>query len=260
VGKTHSGRKPNGTLLGFKTIIEPSREAIRRHAVAIREIVRRFPNEPQAALIARLNPLIRGWTNYYATVASSRTFSKMAHLTYLKLRRWAKRRHPNWSGTQIAHEYWRLETGHWVFATREGHRLHQHWHTPLTRHAKVKGTKSPYDGDWVYWATRLGRHPELPKRVAQLLRQQKGKCAWCGLYFRNEDLPELDHIRPKSQGGQEEKTNWQVLHRHCHDEKTARDNRTAQGAHDKSPSAEEPDAGKLACPVLKPSGGGDPDA
>jgi RNA-directed DNA polymerase len=260
VGKTHSGRNTNGALLGFKTIIRPSREAIHRHSAAIREIVRRYANAPQAALIARLNPLIRGWTNYYAAVASSRTFSKLAHLTYLKLRRWAKRRHPNWSGNQIAHEYWRLETGQWVFATRGGHHLHQHWQTPITRHAKVIGTKSPYDGDWVYWATRRGRHPELPKRVALLLRRQQGKCAWCGLYFRSEDLPELDHIRPASQGGKDDSTNRQLLHRHCHDEKTARDNLTVDGTHDKSRSAEEPDARKRARPVLKPSGGGDPGA
>jgi hypothetical protein len=64
-----------GELLGFKTIIRPSAEAIHRHSQAIREAVRRYSNAPQASLIARLNPLIRGWTNYYAAAASSRTFS-----------------------------------------------------------------------------------------------------------------------------------------------------------------------------------------
>jgi RNA-directed DNA polymerase len=34
---------------------------------------------------------------------------------------------------------------------------------------------------------------------------------------------ELDHIIPKSQGGKDEYKNWQLLHRHCHDTKTARD-------------------------------------
>jgi RNA-directed DNA polymerase len=260
VGKTHSGCNQQGELLGFKTIIRPSAEAIHRHSQAIREAVRRYSNAPQASLIARLNPLIRGWTNYYAAAASSRTFSKLAHLTYLKLRRWAKRRHPNWSSRQVIREYWRLETGHWDFGTRDGTRLYQHWQTPIVRHAKVIGTKSPYDGDWVYWATRLGRHPELPKRVAVLLRRQEGKCAWCGLYFRDEDLPELDHIAPRTRGGRDSFTNWQLLHRHCHDMKTARDKLAVLNAHDMSLLAEEPDAGKPACPVLKPSGRGDPGA
>jgi RNA-directed DNA polymerase len=257
VGRTHSGHNGQGELLGFKTITRPSDEAIRRHSQAIHEVVRRYRNAPQAALIAQLNPLIRGWTNYYSTAASSRIFSKLARLTYLKLRRWANRRHPNWSGKQTAQEYWRLETGHWDFAPHDGPSLYQHWQTHIVRYTKVVGTKSPYDGDWVYWATRLGRHPELPKRVALLLRRQKGKCAWCGLYFKNEDLPELDHILPEAQGGRDCYDNWQLLHRHCHDQKTAKDKLAVQGAHDKSLSTEEPDAEKSACPVLKPSGGGD---
>jgi hypothetical protein len=27
---------------------------------------------------------------------------------------------------------------------------------------KVQNTRSPFDGDWVYWATRLGRDPAKP--------------------------------------------------------------------------------------------------
>jgi RNA-directed DNA polymerase len=223
IGKTHSGRNRQGNLLGFKTIICPSKKAIQRHSQAIREVILQHRNAPQAALIARLNPLIRGWTNYYSTGASSQIFSTMDNLTYLKLQRWAKRRHPNRSGKQIAREYWRLETGHWDFGTRSGHRLLKHAKTPIIRHTKVRGAKTPYDGDWVYWATRRGRHPELPKRVATLLRRQKGKCAWCGLYFKDEDLPEIDHILPKSQGGKDCYSNWQLLHRHCHDEKTTKE-------------------------------------
>lgn len=260
VGKTHSGCNRQGNLLGFKTITRPSDKAIQRHSQAIREIFHQYRQAPQAALIAQLNPLIHGWTNYYSTGASSRTFSKMANITYLRLRRWAKRRHPNRSWKQVAREYWRLETGHWDFATRDGHRLFKHTKTPILRHTKVQGARTPYDGDWVYWATRLGRHPELPKRVAILLRRQEGKCAWCGLYFKDEDLPEIDHVLPKSQGGKDCYTNWQLLHRHCHDKKTARDTQAVRCTHDKSLSTEEPDAEKSARPVLKPSGGGDPSA
>jgi RNA-directed DNA polymerase len=258
VGKTHSGCNAKGELLGFKTITRPSEKAIQRHEQAIREIVKQYHQAPQAALIAKLNPLIRGWTNYYATGASSRTFVKMANLTYVKLHRWAKRRHPNWPWKRIAREYWRLETSRWTFGTRDGHYLYKHTKTPIIRHTKVQGTRSPYDGDWVYWATRLGRHPELPKRVAILLRRQEGKCAWCGLYFRDGDMPEIDHILSISQGGKDCYDNWQILHRHCHDEKTARDNQAVLGTHDKSLSTEEPDAEKSSSPVLEPSGGGDP--
>jgi RNA-directed DNA polymerase len=88
---------------------------------------------------------------------------------------------------------------------------------------KVKGDKSPFDGDLVYWSSRLGTHPELPSRTAKLLKQQKGKCAWCGLSFQDWDVMEVDHINPKALGGRDEWKNLQLLHRHCHDKKTAID-------------------------------------
>jgi 5-methylcytosine-specific restriction endonuclease McrA len=36
---------------------------------------------------------------------------------------------------------------------------------------------------------------------------------------------EIDHIIPRSQGGLDEFENLQLLHRHCHDAKSAKDSR-----------------------------------
>ncbi|GET43378.1 reverse transcriptase [Microseira wollei NIES-4236] len=69
----------------------------------------------------------------------------------------------------------------------------------------------------------MGQHPETNKRVATLLKKQKGKCAECGLHFREGDVLEIDHKVPRSQKGKDEYQNLQLLHRHCHDVKTARD-------------------------------------
>ena len=74
--------------------------------------------------------------------------------------------------------------------------------TPLQiEYVKVKGEASPYDGNLVYWSSRMGKHPEMPLRAASLLKKQKGKCAHCGLWFSEEDVIELDHIIPKAIGG-----------------------------------------------------------
>ncbi|MHC5832108.1 MAG: HNH endonuclease, partial [Nostoc sp.] len=43
------------------------------------------------------------------------------------------------------------------------------------------------------------------------------------MHFTNESVMEVDHIIPKSKGGKNEYKNLQLLHRHCHDEKTAKD-------------------------------------
>jgi RNA-directed DNA polymerase len=88
---------------------------------------------------------------------------------------------------------------------------------------KIKGESSPYDGNLVYWSTRMGNNPEMPSRVSKLLKKQKGKCAHCDMFFREEDVIEVDHKIPKSKGGKDFYDNWQLLHRHCHDTKTATD-------------------------------------
>ena len=47
--------------------------------------------------------------------------------------------------------------------------------------------------------------------------------------FVANDLIEVDHIRPKQDGGTDKFDNLQPLHRHCHDVKTARDNARRKG-------------------------------
>jgi RNA-directed DNA polymerase len=227
VGKYHSGKNSQGELLGFKTIITPSKEKVKVHYDKIAEVISNHKAAPQVAMIKHLNPIIRGWSNYFATVVSKVTYAKIDHLMYQKLHAWAKRRHPNKNIGYVVKKYWQtIGDNNWVFATREGDnsfRLLDHSSTPIVRHVKVKGESSPYDGNLVYWSKRRGESPELPPRVATLLKRQKGKCAYCELHFREEDVLEVDHKIPKSQGGKDKYDNWQLLHRHCHDTKTAKD-------------------------------------
>lgn len=254
VGTTRSGKRGGRGKgqLGFKTQVTPSKDARRRHGDHIRTIVHAHKAAPQAALIRDLNPVIRGWSQYYATVAASRTFAAMDYRLFQSLRRWATRRHPRQARRWCMRKYWRLERGRWDFGVPEGPTLVYHRATRHRQHVKVQRARSPFDGDWVYWSTRLGRHPELPRRVAWLLRRQQGRCTWCDLYFRDGDLPEIDHVIPRHLGGIDGYANWQLLHRQCHDQKTAEDAVTVSMTED--PVTEEPDEGKLSRPVLKAGG------
>jgi RNA-directed DNA polymerase len=212
----------------------------------------------QHTLIGALSPRIRGWSNYYSRVVSAKIFCSLDHTLYAQLRSWAMSRHPNKSKHWIMGKYWRVDEGKgWRFQPPGGGRaLTLHSHTSIHRHVKVQATRSPYDGDWVYWRTRLGRHPTISPRVAKHLRKQQGRCRACGLYFMEQDTLEVDHIIPKAQSGSEHIDNLQLLHRHCHVRKTAQD-RKGQGTYDTRHGAEEPDDAKASRPVLNPSRGGD---
>jgi len=211
-------------------LITPSAKASKAHQEEIGRIITHHRSSPQAALISDLNPVIRGWVSFYSNSDAQTVgeLSKQNYLTYLKLRRWAKRRCGN---SKDAHnKYWTsIDGDNWVFTTRQGEanplRLLKHSDIACssTDYVKVKDEKSPYDGDLVYWSTRLGTHPEMPNRKAKLLKLQLGKCPWCGLSFHDWDVLEVDHIIPRANGGKDEYKNLQLLHRHCHDEKTSLD-------------------------------------
>jgi RNA-directed DNA polymerase len=219
------------------------------------EIIESHNAAPQAALISKLNPIIRGWANYYSTVVSKETFSKIDALIWKRLERWCKRRHPNKNAYYAMNKYFKSEQNrNWVFRDKNS-KLIRHSDTPIIRHIKVKDRKSPYDGDMAYWASRIGRHPELSTRVAKLLRTQKGKCIHCKLTFKDGDIWEVDHIIPRSQGGKDVYNNLQLLHRHCHDVKTAKDK--AGCTNDNGQLIEEPCEAKVSSTVLKTSRSGD---
>ncbi|GCA83568.1 group II intron-encoded protein LtrA [Microcystis aeruginosa NIES-2522] len=236
VGKHHGAKSSKGVKLGFKTLIKPSAEKVKSHLKKLGEVVNSQKSSPQDALIKRLNPIIRGWSNYYSSVVSSKTFTDCDYYFFEKLKRWAYRRHPMKNKTWIMRKYWHTEgKDNWVFSTRGGKnpfKLARHLDTKIVRYVKVKGDKSPYDGDLIYWSSRMGKHPEMPPEKAVLLKRQQGRCAYCGLYFQDGDILETDHIIPKSKGGKNNRDNKQLLHRHCHDSKTALDK---TGTHDREP-------------------------
>ena len=227
VGKHQSGKNTKGELLGFKTLIKPSDDSVKKHYNKLSEIINRFNAAPQTKLINELNPIIRGWCNYFKTVCSKKIFSKLDRLTYLRIRRWADRRHPNKGKYWVSDKYWKTEgKDNWVFTTQykgNDHKLIKHSQTAIQRHIKVKGNKSPFDGNTLYWGKRMSKHPELKNSVAKLLKKQDGKCNWCKLPFGEGDIIETDHITPRAAGGNKLKNNTQLLHRHCHDIKTKSD-------------------------------------
>jgi RNA-directed DNA polymerase len=230
-GKHHSGKSGGriSKLLGFKTIIKPSKQKIKQHIEKLGEVIRAHKSAPQVALIKKLNPIIRGWSNYYSSVCSKEEYSYCDHILYQQLKRWAERRHPNKSKTWVTNKYWHTEGNRkWAFGVKYKESdnffgLLEHVKTPVVRHVKVKGVVSPFDGNLTYWSSRMGTHPEVSTRVATLLKKQKGKCTHCGLTFRDEDKLEVDHIIPKAKKGKNSYDNLQLLHRHCHDTKTAND-------------------------------------
>jgi RNA-directed DNA polymerase len=163
VGKYHT-RTYRGKP-GFKTLIKPSKKSCQKHLDEIRRVIRRHKGGPQEVLIKALNPKIRGWAQYYSTCVAKKAFTRMDQQLY----RWARFRHPKKNSGWCIKRYWRRRENRNNFG-EEPCWLLNYPDIPIRRHVKVRGDKSPYDGDWPYWVRRLGRDPTKPTRVLNLLK------------------------------------------------------------------------------------------
>jgi RNA-directed DNA polymerase len=255
VGKHQSGKGPRGAeRLGYKTLIKPAKANVQEHLAELGRVIQRGKALPQGQLIHQLNPKIRGWANYYRVGVSQAIYEWLDHHTWAKLRRWALWRHPKKSTAWAIKRYWQRLGSRLTFATSatdpDAGRLLTHSEVPITRHVKVQGNRSPYDGDWVYWSTRHGRHPSVSLRLAKLLKQQHGRCRYCGLCFQHDDRIEVDHINADHHDSRS--ANLQALHGHCHDAKT-REHRDylPLGVRDKHRDTEERREAKVSCSVLE---------
>jgi RNA-directed DNA polymerase len=255
VGKHQSGKRPRGReRLGYKTLIKPAEANIKEHLAKLGQIIRRGKDLPQNVLIRQLNPAIRGWANYYRTCVSHASFKRLDFLIWEKLRRWARRRHPNQSTAWAMRRYWRRLDNRLAFATSamdpEVAHLHSHSEVAITRHIKVKGNFSPYNGDWVYWGTRQGRHPLVSTKLGKLLKRQRGRCQYCGLVFQHDDRIEVDHISGDRRDSRY--ANLQALHGHCHHAKTREcGEHLPLGMRDKHRNTEERRDAKVSCADLE---------
>ncbi len=201
---------------GYKLLIKPSHKSQKNHRRVIREKLRAMRGETQATVISCLNPIIKGWCRYYIPAVSRKVFERQSHLTYCKLWKWALWKHPHKGKGWVRKKYFRKHgNDKWRFMTHKNEILVRHSDFHIKRHVKVIGTKSPYDGNFVYWATRLGRSLNVPQRVAQLLKIQHGKCEQCQFCFKDTDHMEVHH---KDQNRHHNNIdNLVLLHGYCHD-------------------------------------------
>lgn len=77
----------------------------------------------------------------------------------------------------------------------------------------VKGDKSSYDGDIIYWSKRNSKWYD--GETSKALQRQSHSCACCGLQFMTEDRVHLHHIDGNHDNWKQE--NLVAIHESCHD-------------------------------------------
>lgn len=214
---------PKTSRSGWKLLITPSKEAVNKFRSKVRAIWLRMRGQSVDVVLKTLNPIIRGWANYYRTVVSKATFNKLDNWMYQRCYRYAKHTHPLKSWKWISDKYWgqmkQASKNNWVFGDkRTGAYLLQLTWTPIVRHALVQGGSSPDDPSLSeYWTQRRSRKiQELPPKWLPMARAQRGLCAACkGSLFNGEEL-HRHHVVRRKDGGTDDLENTRLIHMFCH--------------------------------------------
>ena len=232
VGKKKRPSRHNTVNITWRLKILPTQENVDKHFREIRKQAKSCGDTK--TLIRKLNPIIEGFKQF-ALYTDAGTYGK-ASLWSTQLYRitsnWLSKRYKVW-GKDLRF-YTRHRDREWVVYARDGNKKHflETYYRKgdaygLNKHIKVRGNKSPYDGDWKYWGTRTTANSEISDRKLTLLKKQRGRCAICYGSFTPNDTIQLDHIAPRSCGGSESLRNLQLLHQECHEQKSAEEKRKA---------------------------------
>jgi RNA-directed DNA polymerase len=191
-----------------KLITRPSKAAVKRVKHRLAAEMRALRGGNAAAVLAKINPIARGWANYYRGAASSRTFAALDHYLWQLTYKWACHSHANKPKPWIVSRYYGrfnpASQDRWVFGNRDnGACLPRLGWTKIVRHSLVVGAASPDDPALTgYWAQRRRKNqPLLDRSVLILLARQKGRCPLC-----RDLLLHADH-EPSSP------TEWEQWHR-----------------------------------------------
>ncbi|MFN3047405.1 MULTISPECIES: group II intron reverse transcriptase/maturase [Pseudomonas] len=220
-------RKYDGTLL-----IKPSRKNVKAFYSKVREVIDSHKTVKQEDLIRMLNPKLRGWALYHQPVVAKQAYSQMDNRVFIKLWRWAKRRHPNKSLDWVRKKYFRTSGDRsWVFATtvideagnKRETELYSLASTPIERHKKVSGDYNPYDPTMEAQGEKLRMDRMLSKlkyrkQINSLFASQNGLCLLCKHPITRETGWHDHHVIHRSLGGGDELANRVLLHPNCHNQ------------------------------------------
>lgn len=238
--------------IGGKAIaMYPDIKKVRSIIARLRKIYRENTNNNSYNLIAKLNPIIRGWSNYFNLGNSSRYRDYVRQALYRFSWKWAFKKHPRWGKKRIAKFYFKGDDGQqfkkrtWVFRGSN------------SRYKKNMNGKKIFLVDPTNIVTTMTAmeylipkslkpihafHSEKEKVVQinlkaslksqgyygsmkeKLMKKQNGICSVCNNKLIRQDQEtlliqdlEIHHIQPIRKKGERHKIqNMTIIHKWCH--------------------------------------------
>ena len=121
-------------------------------------------NKPLAILLHRLNPVLRGWCEYFRPGVSSKTFGYLALVTWGQVIKWLRRKHPHAGWKWLTRRYC---NGAWRGWPQDGQTTLLHPGSISTTRYRYRGTDIPKPWDHPPMTTRRNLTGTCGEPVAQ---------------------------------------------------------------------------------------------
>ena len=122
-------RRRRGTVNKRHVYTYPSHKAVQAVKAKVRTLTRRTTSTPPAAVLHRINSLLRGWTNYFRHAVAKQTFGAVDTYVWWRVAHWLRKRHGGMTWRTLRR---RFMVG-WVF-TIDDVTLRRAAATPTTRY------------------------------------------------------------------------------------------------------------------------------
>ena len=214
---------------GYKLLIRPSKKSVNGLREKMRDAWLKFKGHSVSAVLRKLNPIIRGWANYYRVGVAKEAFSKLDGWMHRRAVRYARSMHPKKPKYWLKRRYWgklnKERDDNWVFGNkRSGHYLLKFSWFKIERHVLVKGTASPDDASLqeYWWQRRKVNLRQLTSSDRLIAERQDWDCPICRMALFNGEPLERHHRTARTDGGSDSYSNRVLLHRYCHQQETAK--------------------------------------
>lgn len=212
VGKHKRSSINKNSVVYHNIRVEPSKKSVDNHFKKVQMVLR--ASQTSWEVVDRLNPIIRGWTNYIK-MSDAQTIGRIGRWRtrlYRLLANWQKR---TFGTIKRLENIWTTKRADkWTFYAinpKNQQKVLLYTYSDasysLTKYIPVRLDASVYDGNLAYWTKRIRTCMGLSPSASWLISEQKGKCPICKQQFNILDSLEVDHKTPKRKGGDDQRTN-----------------------------------------------------
>jgi RNA-directed DNA polymerase len=196
-------------------MIRPTLKAFGRIKYLIKSVMR--TKMPMIAMVKKLNPIIRGWTNYYKVSPHSLpVFSYLSYYVYNLWWKWAIKVHPYRNKKWLVRKYiHRNNTKRWRIGVDKNIVLFDPITVLFNKVANIKVGINPYT-NIEYYEDRF-RNLEVEKFRKSIYTKYKYKCVACNELLDDREVIELHRKDPKKGYTWD---NTVPLHKSCHESVT----------------------------------------